>query len=119
MKGFAFDFLAVLHAVTVILFLIWIPFGKFFHIIQRPAQIGAHIYKKQGMKMGMAVCPHTGEEFATKLHIQDLKTVTEELGFDFSHEDGTSHLDLSPEGKRSRLAQAHLKARQAGGNLFG
>lgn len=46
MKGFAFDFLAVLHAVTVILFLIWIPFGKFFHIIQRPAQIGAHIYKK-------------------------------------------------------------------------
>jgi hypothetical protein len=54
MKGFAFDFLAVLHAVTVIMFLIWIPFGKFFHIIQRPAQIGAHIYKKQGMKMGMA-----------------------------------------------------------------
>jgi len=69
--------------------------------------------------MGMAVCPHTGEEFATKLHIQDLKMVTEELGFDFSHDDGTSHLDLSPEGKRSRLAQAHLKARQAGGNLFG
>ena len=42
MKGFAFDFLAVTHAVTVIMFLIWIPFGKFFHIIQRPAQIGAH-----------------------------------------------------------------------------
>jgi hypothetical protein len=48
-----------------------------------------------------------------------LKTVTEQLGFDFTHEDGTSHLDLSPEGKRSRLAQAHLKARLEGGNLFG
>lgn len=119
MKGFAFDFLAVLHAVTVIMFLIWIPFGKFFHIIQRPAQIGAHIYKKQGMKQGMAVCKHTGEEFATNLHIRDLKTVTKELGFDFSMEDGSSHLDLSPEGKRSRLAQAHLRARQQGGNLFG
>jgi hypothetical protein len=119
MKGFAFDFLAVLHAVTVIMFLIWIPFGKFFHIIQRPAQIGAHIYKKEGMKQGMAVCPHTGEAFATKLHIDDLKTVTEQLGFNFTHDDGTSHLDLSPEGKRSRLAQAHLKARLEGGNLFG
>lgn len=120
MKGFAFDFLAVLHAVTVIMFLIWIPFGKFFHIIQRPAQIGAHIYKKEGMKMGMAVCPHTGEEFTTKLHINDLKIVTKELGFDFTHEDGTSHLDLSPEGKRSRLAKAHLKARlDSGGSLFG
>ncbi|MDR7212320.1 MFS transporter [Flavobacterium piscis] len=119
MKGFAFDFLAVIHAVTVIMFLIWIPFGKFFHIIQRPAQIGAHIYKKEGLKRGMAVCEHTGEEFATQLHIDDLKEVTKELGFNFDRKDGTSHLDLSPEGKRSRLAQAHLKARLEGGNLFG
>lgn len=119
MKGFAYDFLAVIHAVTVIMFLIWIPFGKFFHIIQRPAQIGAHIYKKEGIKKGMAVCPHTGEEFATQLHIDDLKIVTKQLGFDFTHEDGTSHLDLSPEGKRSRLAQAHLKARLENGSLFG
>ncbi len=119
MKGLAFDFLAVLHAVTVIMFLIWIPFGKFFHIIQRPAQIGAHIYNKEGRKKGMAVCKHTGEEFATKLHIDDLKIVTKKLGFDFSMEDGSSHLDLSPEGKRSRLALAHLRARQQGGNLFG
>lgn len=120
MKGFAFDFLAVLHAVTVILFLIWIPFGKFFHIIQRPAQIGAHIYKIEGKKQnGMAICPHTGEEFTTQLHVNDLKIVTRKLGFDFSQPDGGSHLDLSPEGKRSRIAQAHLKARQENGNLFG
>ncbi len=120
MKGFAFDFLAVLHAVTVILFLIWIPFGKFFHIIQRPAQIGAHIYKIEGKKQkGMAVCPHTSQEFTTQLHVDDLKIVTRKLGFDFSQQDGGSHLDLSPEGKRSRIAQAHLKARQEGGNLFG
>ena len=119
MKGLAFDFLAVLHAITVIIFLIWIPFGKFFHIIQRPAQIGAHIYKKEGMKQGMAVCEHTGKEYATNLHVNDLKIVTKELGFNFDREDGSSHLDLSPEGKRSRLAQAHLKARLEGGNLFG
>lgn len=120
MKGFAFDFLAVLHAVTVILFLIWIPFGKFFHIIQRPAQIGAHIYKIEGkLQKGMAVCPHTGKEFTTQLHVDDLKIVTRKLGFDFSQTDGGSHLDLSPEGKRSRIAQAHLNARKEGGNLFG
>lgn len=119
MKGLAFDFLAVLHAITVIVFLIWIPFGKFFHIIQRPAQIGAHIYKKEGEKLGMAVCKHTGKEYATKLHIDDLKIVTKELGFDFTLEDGSSHLDLSPEGKRSRLAKAHLKARQEDGRFFG
>lgn len=120
MKGFAYDFMAVTHAITVIMFLIWIPFGKFFHIIQRPAQLGAHIYKREGIRRGMAVCPHTGKEFATQMHIDDLKDVTKELGFDFTLEDGSSHLDLSPEGKRSRLAMAHLKARQEnGGKLFG
>lgn len=119
MKGFAFDFLAVLHCITVIMFLIWIPFGKFFHIIQRPAQIGAHIYKQEGIKQGMAVCKHTGKEYATKLHVDDLKIVTKKLGYDFTLPDGGSHLDLSPEGKRSRLAQAHLRARKEGGNLFG
>ncbi len=67
----------------------------------------------------MAICEHTGEEFTTNLHIKDLKILTKELGFDFDREDGSSHLDLSPEGKRSRLAQAHLKAREEGGKLFG
>lgn len=119
MKGFAFDFLAVFHAVLVILFLIWIPFGKFFHIIQRPAQIGARIYRKEGMRRGMAKCKYTGEEFASQMHVDDLKTVTKQLGFDFSHEDGSSHLDYSPEGKRDRIAKAHLKARQESGSFFG
>jgi hypothetical protein len=119
MKGFAFDFLAVFHAVLVIVFLIWIPFGKFFHIIQRPAQIGAKIYRAEGMKMGMAKCKFTGQEFASQLHIDDLKIVTKELGFDFSFDDGSSHLDYSPEGKRDRLAKAQLKARQESGSYFG
>ncbi|MET6997595.1 hypothetical protein [Chitinophaga defluvii] len=119
MKGIAYDFMSVTHAISVILFLVWIPFGKFFHIIQRPAQIGAHIYKREGMKKGMAVCPYTGTSFATQLHIDDLKTVTKELGFDFTLADGSSHLDYSPEGKRSLLAKAHLKARQEDGSFFG
>lgn len=67
----------------------------------------------------MAVCPHTKEEFATKMHVNDLKTVTKELGFDFTLEDGSSHLDYSPEGKRSALAIAHLKARKESGSFFG
>src|SRR5262249_58968018 len=35
MKGYAYDFLAILHAITVIFTLLWLPFGKFFHIFQR------------------------------------------------------------------------------------
>ncbi len=119
LQGKTYQFMAVTHAVTVILFLIWIPFGKFFHIFQRLAQLGAHLYRYEGKKGGMAVCPHTKEEFATQLHINDLKKVTQEMGFDFTLEDGKSHLDLSPEGKRAALAKAHFEARKNAGAFFG
>lgn len=34
MKGYAYDFLAILHAATVIVTLLYLPFGKLFHIFQ-------------------------------------------------------------------------------------
>lgn len=119
MHGKAYEFMAVTHAFFVIVFLVWMPFGKFFHIIQRPAQIGAHIYKEVGKQRGMQVCKQTGKEFTTWLHIYDLKRITRAVGFNFTNEEGESFLDYSPEGKRDILANAHLKARQESGKLFG
>jgi hypothetical protein len=45
LRGYGYEFLSITHAVTVILTLLWLPFGKFFHIFQRPAQIGVSFYK--------------------------------------------------------------------------
>lgn len=119
MQGKTFEFMSVTHAITVILFLVWIPFGKFFHIFQRPAQLGTNVYRKEGARLGMAVCPHTGEEFATQLHVNDLKRVTKELDFNFDLPNGGSHLDYSPEGKRAALAKAQFAAREQQGRFFG
>lgn len=119
LEGKTYQFMAVTHAIFVILFLVWLPFGKFFHIFQRLAQLGANLYKTEGRRRGMAICPHTHEEFATQTHIEDLKNVTKELGFDYDKKDGNNHMDLSPEGKRSALAMAHLNARERSGKFFG
>lgn len=119
LQGKTHQFMSVTHAISVILFLVWLPFGKFFHIFQRLAQLGANLYKLEGKRRGMAVCPHTQQEFATKTHIEDLKQITEELGFDFKLANGKSHLDLSPEGKRSALAKAHFQVRKDSGKFFG
>lgn len=119
MHGKAYEFIAVTHAFFVIIFLIWMPFGKFFHIIQRPAQIGAHIYKEVGKKRGMQICKQTGIEYTTQLHVSDLKDITKALGFNLDDEEGNSLLDYSPEGKRDLLAIAHLNARKESGKFFG
>ena len=48
MNGLHYGFLSQLHAITVILTLLYLPFGKFFHIFQRPAQLGVDFYKQAG-----------------------------------------------------------------------
>ena len=50
MRGLHFVFLSQLHAVTVIFTLLYLPFGKFFHIFQRPAQLGVAFYREAGAK---------------------------------------------------------------------
>jgi hypothetical protein len=119
LRGKAHAFMAITHAIAVVLFLVWLPFGKFFHVFQRAAQVGVVIYRAEGARGEQRVCPHTGEAFASALHVDDLKEVTREVGLDFRLTSGGSHLDLSPAGKRSALAKAHLAARRKGGALFG
>ncbi|MFN7929389.1 MAG: hypothetical protein U0Y68_15875 [Blastocatellia bacterium] len=72
MRGYAYDFLAILHAITVIFTLLWLPFGKFFHIFQRPAQLGVSFYKDIGSRTAQAQCRRCGQAFASQLHVQDL-----------------------------------------------
>jgi hypothetical protein len=80
MRGLHFVFLSQLHAVTVIFTLLYLPFGKFFHIFQRPAQLGVAFYRETGAKGEAARCARCGEPFASRMHIDDLKQVERELG---------------------------------------
>jgi hypothetical protein len=83
MKGYAYDFLAILHAVTVIFTLLWLPFGKFFHIFQRPAQLGVAFYKDVGARTEQAKCVRCGQPFASAMMVRDLAEVQRQLGFKY------------------------------------
>jgi hypothetical protein len=83
LKGYAYEFLAILHAVTVIVTLLWLPFGKFFHIFQRPAQLGVSFYKDEGARGEQARCVRCGREYASAAMIRDLIVVERELGFHY------------------------------------
>jgi hypothetical protein len=81
LHGYAYEFLAILHAVTVIVTLLWLPFGKFFHIFQRPAQLGVAFYKDAGARSEQATCGRCGRAFASAAMVRDLVAVERELGF--------------------------------------
>jgi hypothetical protein len=83
MKGYAYDFLNILHAVTVIFTMLWLPFGKFFHIFQRGLQLGVGFYKDVGRQGEQACCRRCGEAFASRMHVEDLITVEKQLGYEY------------------------------------
>jgi hypothetical protein len=81
MRGYAYSFLAILHALTVIFTLLWLPFGKFFHIFQRPAQLGVALYKQTAERQEQARCKRCDRAYAAAAIAADLQTVEGELGF--------------------------------------
>ncbi|MCB1031527.1 MAG: hypothetical protein KDA95_09320 [Acidimicrobiales bacterium] len=100
--------LNTLHALTVILGLMYLPFGKLFHIFQRPGNLGVAYYKAANAEGEKATCRRCGEGFASAQQIADLQAVLPQVGFDYSAADGGSYQDTCPRCRRSgvTLAQA-------------
>ncbi len=81
LAGYAYPFIAILHAVTVIATFLWLPFGKFFHIVQRPAQLGVSFFKDVGRAGEPARCRRCGHAFSSRMHVEDLIGVERRLGY--------------------------------------
>ncbi len=104
-QGFHYGFLAQLHAVTVIFGLVYLPFGKFFHIFQRPAQLGIELYKHAGANGPQARCSRCGAPFGSRMHVEDLKAVQAALAI--RYEAGGAHYqDTCPACRRRMVAVA-------------
>jgi hypothetical protein len=109
MRGYAYDFLAILHAVTVVLTLLYLPFGKLFHVFQRPAQLGVSFYKEAGARSGQAECVRCKRPYAPAAMVRDLITVERELGFSYEMPGG-HYQQVCPRCRRALfgLAQSAL-----------
>ncbi|MGA9145068.1 MAG: MFS transporter [Candidatus Acidiferrales bacterium] len=113
LRGEFYSFLAILHAITVIAALLFLPFGKFFHIFQRPSQLGVKFYQAAGEAGEPAVCKRCGERFASKMHIEDLKRILPQVGFNYSMDGpGSNWQELCPACKRKSLSLTQLRLKE-------
>jgi nitrate reductase gamma subunit len=103
MRGSNFAFISMLHAFTVVSLLLYLPFGKLFHVIQRPAQIGVAYYKEEGRRGAQAICPRSGVAFDSELHRDDLHETMRQLGYEFG-----DHQNLAPHEKIRIYALSQL-----------
>jgi hypothetical protein len=109
MKGYAYDFLAILHAMTVIFTLLYLPFGKLFHIFQRPAQLGVSFYKEAGARGEPARCRRCDAPFAPAAMVRDLTIVERDLGFSYEMDPRTGaehYQQICPRCRRTLVGLA-------------
>ena len=139
LRGAYYWYISLTHETVVVLWLISLPFGKFFHLIERPATVGIELYWRTGEGTEMQRCARCKEEFAPVRFIQDLKKTLYDVGENYTlHEtpvaqengrmkesaaeaETTDMLwwqDLCPTCKRVMRAQVNLAALGRGGNQF-
>ncbi|MBV8879314.1 MAG: MFS transporter [Planctomycetaceae bacterium] len=102
LHGAGYTVLSLVHAMTVTITLLYLPYGKLFHIFQRPLHLAVILYRRENQAAPPAACRRCGEGFAGALHVADLRQTMGTLGF-------TLDLDLCPRCKRRQLGTAQRR----------
>lgn len=105
LDGEGYEFLAILHMATVVLTLVFIPFGKFFHVIQRPASVGVEVYKRTTTdRTGVFTCRRCGEPLDGATFVEDLQATMGELGLRYG-----PWIEFCPRCRRVLRGEAYLR----------
>jgi hypothetical protein len=105
LEGAGYEFLAILHMGVVVLSLVFIPFGKFFHVIQRPAVVGVRVFKQVGQAdEGVATCRRCGEPLESVAFVRNLQDTMDELGLRYR-----AWIETCPRCKRVERGRAYLR----------
>ncbi len=111
LHGAGYVVISLIHAGTVIATLLYLPFGKLFHILQRPLHLGVTLYKQANTSAPLAVCRLCGEGFAGAMHVEDLKGVLAEVGLDWRLRGPVAHyMHVCPRCRRRQVGVWHGRA---------
>lgn len=104
LHGGGYEFLAILHMVSVVFTLIYIPFGKFFHIVQRPAAVGMQLFKYTGRQdQEVFSCRRCEEPIDTTPYVENLRGTMRDLSLGFDE-----WAEYCPRCKRVLRGSAYL-----------
>ncbi len=117
-QGRFYWFISLSHQLIVVGWLLSLPFGKFFHIVERPATIGVTLYQtvEQDREAEAANgsgppgrCPRCGEALPSRQFTEDLKATLKDLGQDYDLSEMGRLQDYCQTCKRVLRGQAYFQ----------
>ncbi len=109
-EGHYYWFISLVHQVIVVGWLLLLPFGKFFHIVERPATIGVTLY--QAVNKGTPAegqCAGCGEALPSAQFVADLKLTLNDLGQRYDMGEFGTLQDYCPTCKRTMRGKAYFQ----------
>lgn len=116
-EGRYYGFISLTHQVTVVGWLLLLPFGKFFHIVERPATIGITLYQtvsqdipQHADEQATAACIRCSTPLPSARFIADLRATLGDLGqrYDLGSDHGVLQ-QYCPACKRALRGQAYYQ----------
>jgi hypothetical protein len=116
-EGEFYWFISLTHQVVVVGWLLMLPFGKFFHIVERPATIGVTLYQTvsqdvehYGDQEPTGRCVRCGEALPSAQFVADLRATLADLGQRYELGDGRGALQqYCPTCKRVLRGSAYYQ----------
>jgi len=120
--GWNYPTISIIHQITVVILLLYLPFGKLFHIPMRSLAVAADVYHEVGAHEGLAACARCQKAFATRQQLRDVIAVLRESGMSLMAPDGKTYLaEYCPECRRVLRGLVYsrrpLRAEEAGASL--
>ncbi|WP_078555233.1 MFS transporter [Bacillus alkalicellulosilyticus] len=108
--GWMHPYLALFHQITVVIFLVYFPFGKLFHLPIRPLAVAVPMNYQEEFKVDTKPCAKCGTAYSSDDQIDDVKEILGVQAFDLKLQDGTYLAEYCPACRRRMRVMNHLNA---------
>ncbi|MCL7748705.1 MFS transporter [Halalkalibacter alkaliphilus] len=98
--GWMHNYLALIHQITVVIFLVYFPFGKLFHLPVRPLATAVPMNYQEVVGVDTRKCKSCQSPYSNDDQINDVKEILGVQSFDLQLADGSYLADYCPSCRR-------------------
>ncbi|RBW68356.1 respiratory nitrate reductase subunit gamma [Bacillus taeanensis] len=119
LDGFMHHYLTLIHQITVVVMLIYFPFGKLFHLPIRPLTTAVPLNYQEQLKIDTRACKKCSTVYSSDDQIDDVKAILHVQQFDLKLADGTYLADYCPACRRRIRVMKQMNLEGPKGNPYG
>jgi len=112
-------YVSLIHQVTVIIMLVYFPFGKLFHVPIRPLATAVPMSYQEVVKVDTKACKSCGQPYSNDDQIADVQAILKSQNFDLQLADGTYLSDYCTGCRRRMRAMKQMNLEAPKGNPYG